>query len=503
MAVDVSNRKQLLLDDDFIVEEAWGVREHMHQPARHPRNPLIVADKPWDNENLGNISRVMLDEGVFRMWYTAISKTKVKNYKGKEVNSNSIGYAVSKDGIEWEKPSLGLVEWEGSKENNLIFSPLDTFGTCSVIKDLHEEDPNKRYKGFGRRKRSDDAVWHSNLWVAYSPDGLHWTYHDAPVYGDTRAYDSNNKVFWDERLGKYVAYIRRKLEGPLKVVGYYSSQEGQAKTRFKGLEKGISGSLRRIGRMESSDLINWSVPEIVLSPDKEDPPDCDLYEPAVFKYSEADNVYFLPTSLFDWRQDQAWIRLAVSRDGINWHWAGNREPFLQLGDPGSWDSEGLYMAAPPVIKDEEIYFYYAGDPLGHDRVGYYPETYPGGLGLATMRLDRFISLDAGYRPHNTGGVVTTRPITFKGSVLEVNADVLKGWQSWGGGEIKIEIGDEKGEKVFPGFTKEECDPIVGDSVRHKVSWKGKSNVKSLENRPVRLNFYMRFTRLYGFQFTEG
>src|SRR5262245_27056308 len=33
-------------------------------------------------------------------------------------------YATSKDGITWEKPDLGLVEFGGSKKNNIIESPF-------------------------------------------------------------------------------------------------------------------------------------------------------------------------------------------------------------------------------------------------------------------------------------------------------------------------------------------------------------------------------------------
>ena len=43
-ALYVGDRKQLLLDDDFIIETATHVRRVMHQPAKHPDNPLIRAD---------------------------------------------------------------------------------------------------------------------------------------------------------------------------------------------------------------------------------------------------------------------------------------------------------------------------------------------------------------------------------------------------------------------------------------------------------------------------
>ena len=47
--VDVGDRKQLFLDDEFLVERSEGIRYVVNRPTKHPANPLIVPDRPWEN----------------------------------------------------------------------------------------------------------------------------------------------------------------------------------------------------------------------------------------------------------------------------------------------------------------------------------------------------------------------------------------------------------------------------------------------------------------------
>ena len=63
-------------------------------------------------------------------------------------------YAESTDGIHWTKPDLGLVEWNGSRENNIllpsddfeyVFSELDG---ASVFMDPAARSADQKYKMF-------------------------------------------------------------------------------------------------------------------------------------------------------------------------------------------------------------------------------------------------------------------------------------------------------------------------------------------------------------------
>ena len=59
-------------------------------------------------------------------------------------------YAESKDGIHWEKPNLGLVDWEGSKDNNIILDRLGTHCFVAFRDDNPNCPPEARYKGIAR-----------------------------------------------------------------------------------------------------------------------------------------------------------------------------------------------------------------------------------------------------------------------------------------------------------------------------------------------------------------
>ena len=108
-----------------------------------------------------------------------------------------------------------------------------------------------------------------------------------------------------------------------------------------------------------------------------------------------------------------------------------------------------------------------------------------------LRVDGFISADAAY----TGGELTTRPLTFSGSQLQLNV------ATGAGGTVRVEIQDDSG-RPLEGFGAEEADEINGNYLQGKAHWKGSSNVASLAGKNVRLRFLMRDASLYSFQFVQ-
>ena len=152
------------------------------------------------------------------------------------------------------------------------------------------------------------------------------------------------------------------------------------------------------------------------------------------------------------------VELTSSRDPMHWQRVGDREPFIALGGVDEWDSGELwYAVTDPIIVDDEIRFYYGGRNVGHgeERPDSGPPTY--GIGLATLRLDGFVAVEAAEEE----GVLTTKPLLFEGERLEVNADASLG-------SIRVEIVDADGRPAS-GFSRNDADPIEGDSVRHTVT----------------------------------
>lgn len=447
--VDVGDRKQLFLDDEFLVERSEGIRYIVNRPAKHPDNPLIVPDKPWELV-LQHYGSVLWDENeaVFRIWYTC------RTHRYGKDNAVVVGYAVSKDGIAWEKPSLGILDYEGSTETNLVLDmgPGGSGGVC--VLDTPWDDPKKRYKMLYKTIEEGGGIK-----VAFSSDGIHWEKYPETVLGGV--FDTFNVALWDG--DKFVAYVRINQ---------------RPRKRFRAL-----------GRIESEDFIHWTKPTIVLSPDDQDPEDSDLYTSAAFKYDEADRAYFMFPSLFDWRTGQLTPQLATSRDNVNWRRASNREAVIPLGPPDSYESQEIMVGAPSVVKDDKVYVYYHGENRPHWGGTGAPFEMKSGIALATYRLDGFVSIEAGDKPY--GGSVTTIPIQFSGTQLEINADA-----TWG--EIRVEILDDTNQ-VIEGFEVDACEPITGDSVRHRVNWKEMS-VADLVGTTVKLRIHLTASRLYAFQF---
>lgn len=474
--IDVGSRKQLFVDDRF-VEFARGVALVMN-PPHQTGEALITADQPHEQGGLVHLySSVLKDEdGRIRIWYDLITPTGDGPYD----HERRVCYAESADGVHFTKPALGLHEVRGSTANNVVLPGV--IGGCAVWMDPGAP-PEHRFKTQAKVYQPTGFQMHS------SPDGLRWGLFLEPhLPGPT---DTQTIVFWDESIRRYALYTRERVRSEAE---HY----------------------RAVRRLESDDLKSWNSEQVVFAPDEADrltyetPTNLfpvDYYGATVFKYCgtdsqedcAADGVYILLAQAFwHWMERGAPgtrdVRLAVSRDGKIFQRVGGWSPFLRVGPAGRFDSRQIWAMPNPVIMGDEIWIYYAGlnrnrvDPAEID-----PET-PGGeelgaIGRATLRLDGFVSADAGY----AGGELVTPPIRFAGTRLELNLD------TGGGGSVLVEILDELGAPV-PGFSREDAMPLNGNSVRFPVRWGESGDVGSLAGRTIRLRFLMRDCKLYAFQF---
>lgn len=141
-AVDTGGQAQLLLDD-HVIERTENLKRTVHQPQAHPQNPLLDADKPWEFTCVTLWGTVLYDEqdGIFKMWYQTWGNIPAPT------KSSYVCYATSKDGLKWEKPDLGLIEFNGEPHNNIVMQPQTPWlDSPTVIKDLKDPDVSRRYK---------------------------------------------------------------------------------------------------------------------------------------------------------------------------------------------------------------------------------------------------------------------------------------------------------------------------------------------------------------------
>lgn len=474
--------RQLFLDD-FGIEKIEGLRRVVNQPSRHPGNPVVQGEHPWEKANTSLYGTVLYDEemGRFRMWYLCSPGPPPSGRKWVEAggfrrvtNVTLLAYATSADGVHWEKPVLNQLSFEGSKENNLVDIGIDNPEGVSILFDPQDPNPARRYKAFFWDRRyapPDDATGvdekaaqvpkeptglsaaqaAGGIWVAFSPDGLTWKTH-GPVL--PQGSDTTQAVVYDAGRRKYVGF-------------------------------GRFGFGRNVARTESADFLHWSEPKLVLTCDAQDGP--------------AAQIYGMPTDIYEGLYvGMFWIyregtdgkidtQLAVSRDGVRWHRVADRQTFLPNGPEGSRDDGMSRAVGRFIVRRDTIYLYYSM-VNGPHRGPKFPNPvrkFPTAIGLVTLRRDGFVSLEA----DETQGYVLTKPFVLPDGALHVNVDAKAG-------ALRVTACDEAGNPLR-GFQASE--PITKDAANAAVKW-NRITLKSLRGKAVRLRFVFQHAKLLSYWF---
>jgi len=458
-------RQTLLLVDDHHVLYRPGTMRILRPLDREPENPVILADRPW--EQLISYCSVYRDskDGRYQLWYQA--------YPGCH-----LCYATSEDGVRWTKPRLGLVEYEGSTDNNIVM-PIG-YG-ASVVVDPRDPDPTRRYKAAFWDSGEIEGHQIPGTCVAFSPDGIHWTLHDGnpvirgshghyiqpPFASDPRIKTGKlggpplstsdvTDAIWDPMRNTFAIYAKTWIDGP----------------------DGTMHWKRAVVRTESSDFIDWSKPRLMMAPDEFDDWQGDavevqrtsvgggsggrqLHSGPVFVYN---NVYLSLLQVMDaGKTGRQPIELAVSRNGLDWQRPFREAPFLPTAPGDQFDSGRIWSNATPIILAEQVRFYYGGYRGRWNMKGPIDDHKPSAIGLATMPRDRF----AGVQPMETIGQITLKAIDLSNCRnITLNADAI-------GGSIRVEVLNSQGYRVR-GFSKEDAEPIKGDSLSHDVRWNNRT-----------------------------
>ena len=182
------------------------------------------------------------------------------------------------------------------------------------------------------------------------------------------------------------------------------------------------------------------------------------------------------------------IQLVTSRDLVHWQRVAERQPILEASPlgAGAYDIQTIIGPSAPVVRDDELWFYYtgirhyafvtSGNEPGYD--DYYPDK--GAVCLAVLRRDGFVSLDAGDEP----GTLLTKPIVLAGTTLHVNVDAKAG-------ELGATVLDGDGQ------TAAVSEPVTGNQPHAALRWKS-GNLNSVKGKSVSLRLSLRNARLYSF-----
>jgi hypothetical protein len=548
--------KNLFLDNHHI-ESMTGLSRVYHQPVKHGK-PVIVPDRPWEmgsprtRYNSGSVDVRLSspvwdgERGVWRMWYTG-----------------GIGglplYAESTDGVRWEKPELGLVEWEGSRRNNIY--KLHEDGKIhyfkdngpSIVRDDGDPDPSRRYKG----------VIPPDLTRIVSPDGLTWRRLEGSIPADDTfflGYDKRNRQFLltvklnitkprqgvsdyplpsDYLVGRtawlYSSRDFERWEGPQlllypnpqgkRVAAAYMARLKSEPLRRQPLVVDPEG-INKLADLAGGDDGRGDVFQLLKHQSAMSEGNgykADIYNMPLCEY---EGMYLgfptrmISTGPYQWSWDQGnWQEKGSNADGLQYvflassrdlrSWSQQEEtPFIDTSPTTDEDvfDNGMVMGTAPVRHGDELWFYYWGTRFTHHQHHELPsEIYQRGGITPDMRQSLPVGgiflaklrLDgfASLRGAATAGEVVTKSLPVNGKSLYVNAAAQAG-------TLKAELLDAATGEVIPGYSLTDSVALKGDSVCAKLQWRSMADLSWLAGKSVKIRFSAQNADIYSFWFGQ-
>ncbi|HID55969.1 TPA: hypothetical protein EYP37_05535 [Candidatus Poribacteria bacterium] len=449
---------------------------HMKAQRAGKTGVILTRNRPW--EWLVSWSNLIYDEGRYRLWYECTPLSSYAYSKQRVVgHHNLLCYAESDDGFHWERPKLGLLEFEG-EDTNIVFggelAGENGFHGGGVFKDP-SAPPEERYKliylgivtpgEFEKYRRDrpqeidpravrEDLGRVFGVYGAVSPDGIHWRRLPGPLV--VQHSDTKNTAYYDPDLGKYVGYFRTWYFGR-----------------------------RCIGRCETDDFRRWPLPETIISPASELGPSNQWYTNAKTLYPGTSEYHLMFPALYRISQDTTEVHLLSSADGIVWSFVPGGA-VISPGPLGSWDGGCIFAKNDLVpLPDGRVALPYTGYPVPHK----YPRARSmGDMGYAVWEKGRLSAIEVEGR-----GEFALARLFVTGSRMKLNLRTKRS------GYVLVEIADSKG-RPLPGRSFADADPIVGDHLERHVSWHGEEKLGCSPDTPILIRFKMRAAELFSVEF---
>lgn len=486
-ALALGNRRELFVDR-LLVEKLTRASLHRHEPQ--PAEVAIRHDAPW--------------EGPFSLYHTVIPwQGGVRlYYRGWQLPQEPAVYclAESPDGVHFERPTLGLHEWQGNRQNNIILK--EGCGTEDNV--THSFAPflntrpgapdGERFLALGLGRAGKEKSWNqwgTGLFAYASADGVEWRrLSEEPIILDG-AFDSQNVGFWSEAEGRYVAYYRT-----------FGALEGVEETRVGPTTANAKG--RRIKRAVSEDFLHWEPGELMAYRHGDAPaPFEEFYINQTRPYVRAPHLYVaLPARFLGGRAALSEAEydaldlhptqrtscsdacFMTTRPGQTWYERTFMEAFVRprVG-PEHWTGRCNYPADGVVQTGPAEMSFYVAECYAQPR---------NQLRRYSLRLDGFSSVRAPLK----GGELLTRPLTFAGGELELN------YATSAAGSLRVEIRDAE-NRPLPGYRLRDAVDIFGNRIAGRARWRHGTDVSGLAGTPVRLRFVMRDADLYSLRFVPA
>lgn len=462
--------RHLFLDPGCVLESR-GVTLRVNPPSAGEM--VLRPDRPWEDMWIPFYTTVRDEEGKLRMWY---------NCRDRAGRSN-VAYAESIDGINWTKPDLGIVEYAGSKANNLV-------GLQSLEGTVYR-DP----RGTGGERYVYVTSLHKGggVFRFASPDGLRWKQDAEPLL--PFECDSQNVAFWDAARNKYALYLRgwgpkSPRDSRRKVVRLEADRLSQPLPL-----KPAGPAHNENGDRERQPWIDGEA-TTVLACDLDDPPGVDVYTNAIQPYPLDPRwqvgfpAFFRHHSKSPHRISDGWteVQFVGSRDGVRWHRYG-REVYAGPGLAGPFSGSMIYMGIGLVVRGDEIWQYGTRYRTTHGDLPGRQQQIDGAVYRFVQRVDGFVSADFAAE----GGSCRTASVKIDGPRLMLNLD------AGALGQLRVGLLDAKGAPIS-GYGADECDVVRMNSTRAQVSWKGGGDLSALLGREVQVSFTGVRVKLFSYYF---
>ncbi len=480
--IDIGGRRELFVDH-ALIETLDGARLQLARP--HDAGAALIFDDPWDQAVV--YTTVIKDGDTYRLYYRGgVPSPELADPADIEVTC----YAESRDGIHWTKPALGILDYAGRDDTNIMLPP-DPRRISHNFSPMLDERPgvpaSQRYKAVGGRGGNrpvlsvetgqfehgsgDEAVATGGLQRLVSEDGIHWEVLPGPALFDGYALDSLNVLTWLPAEQCYAVYLRTWTEGGTPD------------------HPGFAG-YRTVSRSTSKDFIHWTTPQPMSYGDA--PPE-HIYTNATHPYFRAPHLLIaLPFRFWPERRaypeevftaagvhpgqlkgvsdavimtsrggtsyDRTFMQSFIrpGRDQLNWH-ARNNAPAVGIVPTGAEIS--LYTTTHYTLPSAQLRRY-------------------------TLRPDGFASV----RADTTEGTLLTKPLRYTGARLNLN------FASSAAGSVQVEL------LALNGTVLARADELIGDDLERIVNWEDPAAVGRYAGQPVQLRFTLKDADLYAFQF---
>ena len=489
-----------LFVDDLEIHQLANVEKKLNKPGSLPE-PVLKPELPWE-------------EGCeFQCWGSVIKESEnyYRIYYGldyKPTNDLVFCMAESSDGIHWERPNLGLYEWRGTKNNNVILTfdkstpagivnGMDGF---TVIKDEEESNPDMRYKMiatlFDGRRWGVDHPSHNDKVVTEEMKKK-----AESIFGHYLR-TSNDGIHWSDK----VELIHKANRDYMMVLRDFRNKEWRmmhSPKRYRNMELGHKPR-RDVAFSSTKDWKNWTDPEMAIfnGPENAFGRLWEWHGLTPFNYGNID-LGFLEYQNSSYGLKSS-VELVSHRDGGPWQRVFPGEYFLKPGPEGSWHRWGGFPTHNyPIQVGDQLYIYvnsttYPDDYLEVEneqgtQISYRQRI----VGIHKIGLDRFVGYSHGHE--KTGepiGLIVTKPVTITKPELLINTEPC------GGGDITVTLKNAPDMSDIPGYTLEDSIPSIRNRTRSKVQWKTKNNVQELMGKSVFIVFNIRRSILYSYKFSE-